>query len=139
MFFIHIEIILKLGDFGKLFSSKFFCRFCKADKTLTHTLVEEDQTLLRNVSNYIQDVETNNFSLTGVSKYSILNNINSFRVTTLNFRKQNFSYGELEQKNISPPIKKHNLSKFHLKMSARQMMCFAHFFPLMIGDLIPEG
>lgn len=56
----------------------------------------------------------------------------------MNLRKQHFNYGELEQKNISPPIEKHHLSKFHLKMSARQIMCFVHFFPLMIGDLIPE-
>jgi len=56
---------------------------------------------------------------------------------TLNFRKKNFSYG-FEQKNNSPPIEKHHLNKFHLKMSARQMMCFVHFFPLMICDLIPE-
>ncbi|KAF0709353.1 C2H2-type domain-containing protein [Aphis craccivora] len=40
---------------------------------------------------------------------------------TLNFRKKNFSYG-LEQKNNSPPIEKHNLKRFHLKMPARQMI-----------------
>lgn len=56
---------------------------------------------------------------------------------TLNLKKQHFNYGELEQKNLSPPIEKHHLPKFHLKISARQMMCFVHFFPLMIGDLIP--
>jgi len=47
---------------------------------------------------------------------------------TLNFRKKNFSYGS-EQKNNSPPIEKHNLKRFHLKMPARQMMCFVYFFP----------
>lgn len=69
-------------DFGKSFSSNFFCCFCKAHKTLTHTLVEEDQMLLRNIENYTQDVITNDFSQTGVSQNSILNNIHSFHVTT---------------------------------------------------------
>jgi len=161
-------------DFGKSFAANYFCRFCKAHKTLTHTLSEEDPTLIRNIENYTQDVEINDFSQTGISQNSILNNINCFHVTknfcvdvmhdifegishynmchiinyytetlkiltldTLNFRKQHFNYGELEQQNLSLPIEKHHLSKFHLKMSARQMMCFIHFFPLMIGDLIP--
>ncbi|XP_022176334.1 uncharacterized protein LOC111037844 [Myzus persicae] len=156
-------------DFGKSFAANYFCRFCKAHKTLTHTLSEEDPTLIRNIENYTQDVEINDFSQTGISQNSILNNINCFHVTknfcvdvmhdifegishynmchiinyytetlkiltldTLNFRKQHFNYGKLEQQNLSPPIEKHHLSKFHLKMSARQMMCFIHFFPLMI-------
>lgn len=128
----------------------------------------------RNIHNYTNDVERNDFSQTGVNKLSILNQINSFHVTsnycvdimhdifegishynmchliiyytekvkimsleTINFRKQNFSYG-LEQKNSSPPIETHHLKKFHFKMSARQMMCFVNFFSLMIGDLVPE-
>jgi len=161
-------------DFSKSFSANYFCRFCKANKTLTHSLTEEDSSLLRNTNNYTTDIEINDFSQTGINKLSILNQINLFHVTTnfcvdimhdvfegichynmchlilyytekvkiisldtLNFRKQNFSYG-LEQKNNSPPIEKHHLSKFHLKMSARQMMCFVHFFPLIVGDLIPE-
>jgi len=37
---------------------------------------------------------------------------------TLNLKKQHFNYGELGQKNLSPPIEKHHLPKFHLKMSA---------------------
>lgn len=163
-----------LCDFSKSFSANYFCRFCIANKTVTHFLTEEDPALLRNIENYTADVEKNDFSLTGINKSSILNQINLFHVTanfcvdimhdvfegichynmchlilyyiekvkiisleTLNFRKKNFSYG-LEQKNNSPPIEKHHLKKFHLKMSARQMMCFVHFFPLMIGDLIPE-
>lgn len=31
-------------DFSKSFSANYFCRFCKAHKTLTHSLTEEDQT-----------------------------------------------------------------------------------------------
>jgi len=161
-------------DFSKSFSANYFCRFCKVHKNVSHYLTEEDQTLLRNIHNYTDDVEKNDFSQTGVNKLSILNQINSFHVTsnycvdimhdifegiahynmchliiyytekvkimslgTINFKKQNFSYG-LEQKNSSPPIEPHHLKKFHLKMSGRQMMCFVNFFSLMIGDLVPE-
>lgn len=107
---------------------------------MTHTLGEEDETLLRNVDNYVQNIETNNFSLTGINQNNILNNTNSFHVTTnfyvdvmhgifegvchydmchiityytetvkllsletLKLKKQHFNYGELEQKNLSPP------------------------------------
>jgi len=41
------------------------------------------------------------------------------------------------RKNVSPQIEKHHLHKFHLKMSARQIMCFVHVFTLIVGDLIP--
>lgn len=50
-----------------------------------------------------------------------------------------FNYGSLEVGNISPPITIINLQKYHLKMSAREIMTFVHFFPLMVGDLIPEN
>lgn len=163
-------------DFSKSFSANYFCRFCRASKNLTRTLSYEDGTLLRNIDNYTEDVDKDDFSSTGINKDSVLNQIKLFHVTsnfsvdimhdifegichynmchliiyftekvqifsleTLNFRKQNFSYCELEQKNLSPQIEKHHLHKFHLKMSARQMMCFVHFFSLIIGDLIPEN
>lgn len=129
-------------DFSKSFSSNYFCRFCKARKTLTHRFGEENQILLRNVDNYTQDVETNNFLLTGITQNNILNNINSFHVTTnfcidvmhdifesvchyntchiityytktvkilsletLNFKKPNCNYDELEQKTYHFPSK----------------------------------
>jgi len=61
-----------------------------------------------------------------------------FSLEELNFRKQNFNYGCIEIGNISPPIKTIHLKKFHLKMSAREMMTFVHYFSLIVGDLIPE-
>jgi hypothetical protein len=97
----------------------------------------------------------------GISQNNILNNINSFHVTTnfcvdvkhdifegvcyynmcyiityytetvkilsletLNLKKQHLNYGELEKKKLLPPIEEHNLSKFRLKMFARQIMSF---------------
>jgi len=57
----------------------------------------------------------------------------------LNNRKQYFNYGAIEVGNNSHTIEKHHLLHFHLKMSARLMMCFIHFLPLMIGDLVPNN
>lgn len=62
-----------------------------------------------------------------------------FSLETLNNRKMNFNYGPIEVGNISPPIKIVHLKKRHLKMSAREVMTFVHFLPLIIGDLIPEN
>ncbi|XP_008185631.1 uncharacterized protein LOC103310138 [Acyrthosiphon pisum] len=62
-----------------------------------------------------------------------------FSLTTLNNRKANFNYGTIEVGNISPNITELHLNKFHLKMTAREMMTFVHFFSLMVGDLIPDN
>jgi len=61
-----------------------------------------------------------------------------FSLEKLNNRKTTFKYGTIEVGNISPPITLLHLQKHHLKMSAREVMTFVHFFPLMIGDLMPE-
>lgn len=73
-----------------------------------------------------------------IIKYFI-NTIQVFSLKTLNSRKSNFNYGSIETGNISPEISDLYLNKFHLKMSAREMMTFVHFFSLMVEDLIPEG
>ncbi|KAE9522305.1 hypothetical protein AGLY_017296 [Aphis glycines] len=126
--------------------------FCKAKKSKTHNLCEQDSTLLRNHTNYLEDIDRNDFKGTGIYKNSILNNIASFHVVknysigavnfftldVLNFRKQHFNYGSIEFGNISPPIKMSHLKKLHLNMSAREMMTFVYFFSLMVGDLVPE-
>lgn len=79
----------------------------------------------------------------GVSHYDLCHIINKFiemryfDLNTLNNRKMLFNYGDIEIGNISPAITSNNLSCFHLKMTAREMMTFVHLFPLMIGDLVP--
>lgn len=60
-------------------------------------------------------------------------------LSNLNKRKINFNYGPIEVGNISPEITENHLKKFHLKMSAKEMMTFVHFFSIMIGDLISEN
>jgi len=71
----------------------------------------------------------------------ILNLIKSgyFNLETLNNRKQHFQYGESEIGNISPPLRILNSDNMHIKMSAREMQTFVHFFPLLVGDLVPEN
>jgi len=77
------------------------------------------------------------YNLCHIIKY-YTETVHIFSLDTLNLRKQNFNYGCIEIGNISPPIKINNIKQFHLKMTAREMMTFVHFFSLMIGDLIPD-
>ncbi|XP_055626455.1 uncharacterized protein LOC129768690 [Toxorhynchites rutilus septentrionalis] len=94
-------------------------------------------------SNYSVDVMHDIFE--GVCHYDMCHIINYFIINryftlkTLNTRKHVFNYGDMEIDNISSEIKQAHLSKFRLKMTAREMMTFIHLFTLMIGDLIPEG
>jgi len=94
--------------------------------------------------NYCIDIMHDLFE--GVCRYDMchiikyfINTIQVFSLETLNSRKRNFNYGPIEIGNISPEITDLHLNKFHLKMSAREMMTFVHFFSLMVGDLVPEG
>lgn len=80
--------------------------------------------------------------LEGVLNYSLCHVIllllknKSFDLELLNIRKLNFNYGESENGNMSPPIQTHHLKSFKFKMSGREMLTFAHFFPLIVGDLV---
>lgn len=61
----------------------------------------------------------------------------TYSIEVFNYRKQMFNYGPTEIGNFSPPIQINNLKNYKIKMSAREMMTFVHFLPLIIGDLIP--
>ncbi|XP_008188545.1 uncharacterized protein LOC103310882, partial [Acyrthosiphon pisum] len=181
---IYFVLALVLGDnlgvntlleFSKSFSANYFCRFCKAHKSITKHMSIEDSNLIRTVDNYSVDVLSNNFKETGIYQESILNRIKSFHVTdnfcvdimhdlfegvchynmchiikyysetvqlfsleNLNNRKSAFNYGSLEVGNCSPPILDSHIKHFRLKMSAKEMWTFVHFFSLMVGDLIPH-
>jgi len=181
---IYFVLALVLGDnlgvntlleFSKSFSANYFCRFCKAHKSITKHMSIEDRNLIRTIDNYSVDVLSNNFKETGIYQESILNRIKSFHVTdnfcvdimydlfegvchynmchiikyytetvqlfsleNLNNRKSAFNYGSLEVGNCSPPILDSHIKHFRLKMSAKEMWTFVHFFSLMVGDLIPH-
>jgi len=69
-----------LLEFSKSSSANFFCRFCKASKASTITVLEEDSNLLRNAHNYSDDVASMNFAETGVYQESLLNQVTGFHV-----------------------------------------------------------
>lgn len=180
---VHFILGLILGDnlglnsvlgFKRSFRHKFFCRFCKAKKSMTHKMCIANNNLIRNTVNYAADIAANDSKKTGIEENSILNSIPSFHTTTnfavdimhdvfegvcrydmchiitylinqnyfsietLNIRKHMFNYGEIEIGNISPEITAVHLSKFRLKMTAREVMTFMHLFTLMVGDLVPH-
>lgn len=63
-----------------------------------------------------------------------------FNLETSNNIKQHFDYGSSEIGNLSGPIKILNSKKLSIKMSAREIQTFIHFFPLIIGDnTVPEN
>lgn len=61
-----------------------------------------------------------------------------FTLQILNIRKQSFNLGETEIGNQSPIITDSHIKNKHLKMSAREMLTFVQFFPLMVGDLVKD-
>lgn len=94
------------------------------------------------VDNFSVDVMHDIFE--GVCHYDIcdiilhfINVKKYFSLEKLNSRKKNFEYGPTEIDNISNEITITHLKKQHLRMSAREMMSFIMYFPLMVGDLIP--
>lgn len=94
------------------------------------------------VTNYAIDIMHDFFE--GVCHYDIchiityLIDLKYFSLKQLNTRKQMLNYGEIEINNVSPEITSNDLQRNHLKMTAREMMCFIHFFPLMVGDIVSE-
>jgi len=78
------------------------------------------------------------YDMCHIIKYFI-NTAKLFTLETLNKRKSNFNYGPIEFGNISPEISINHLNNCRLKMSGREVMTFIHFFPLMVGDLVPEN
>lgn len=67
----------------------------------------------------------------------ILNLMNRKYITitidTLNHTKNNFNYGITEIGNVSPEITIEHLRSKNIKMNAREMLPFVHFFPINVG------
>lgn len=95
------------------------------------------------VENYSVDIMHDIYE--GIGNYNMchiilqLINLKFFNLETLNNRKQHFNYGSSEIGNLSGPITILNSKKLLIKMSAREMQTFIHFFPLIIGDMVPEN
>lgn len=67
-----------------------------------------------------------------------INDRHYFTIEILNKRKQLFEYGELEIGNICLDISMSHLKRNHLRMSAREMLTFVLYFPIMMGDLVSD-
>lgn len=67
--------------FTESFTAHFFCRFCKMPKSETQKCDKQCSDVLRNRSNYIDDVAKNNVSETGIIGDCIFNQLENFNVT----------------------------------------------------------
>lgn len=70
-----------ISEFVRSFSAFYTCRICRVHRDVLHKQLVEDQSLLRNRRNYLQDVNTNNVSLTGIHGSSIFNEVKDFHIT----------------------------------------------------------
>lgn len=93
--------------------------------------------------NYAVDIMHDIFE--GICHYNLskiishfINELHLFTLETLNARIQLFSFGETENGNIPSSINISDLNNHHFNMSAREMWCFFHHLPFIIGDLIPR-
>jgi hypothetical protein len=87
---IKFQMVQILGDnlglnsllgYTESFSANHYCRMCRVHKQNVSQLFIEDQSLLRNVNNYIADVHVANVSETGVKHNAIWNEISGYHVT----------------------------------------------------------
>lgn len=64
--------------FTQSFSANYSCRICKASKELSKSQCVEDSTLLRNMTTYLEDVERDNITETGIRERSVWLDIEHF-------------------------------------------------------------
>lgn len=67
--------------FVESFSSNFYCRICRSPKSELQNMINECPETLRNEINYATDINTNNYSLTGLKELCIFNEVPSYHVT----------------------------------------------------------
>ncbi len=70
--------INQVCGFSESFKATYYCKICRATSEQCNEMIEEDQTLLRNRSNYEYDVINDT---AGVKEECILNSVNEFHVT----------------------------------------------------------
>ncbi|XP_022162857.1 uncharacterized protein LOC111028505, partial [Myzus persicae] len=97
--------------FSESFMANFPCRFCKSSKFDCNYSVICDSAKSRNEENYLQDLATNNLSLTGINEECVWNQINGFHAV-------------------------HNYS-VDLMHDILEGVCSRHL-GVMIGDLVPR-
>lgn len=70
-----------LLSFSSSFSANYYCRFCKSNKQICQSHCTEANFIMRNRQNYNEDLNANNFKLTGIHNNSIFNMLKTFHVT----------------------------------------------------------
>ncbi|XP_055372059.1 uncharacterized protein LOC129606032 [Condylostylus longicornis] len=70
-----------LLGYTECFMANFFCRFCKMHRNDIRNAIKEDKVLLRNKTNYENDLSLNDVSKTGITSKCIFNQIPSYHVT----------------------------------------------------------
>lgn len=60
-------------------------------------------------------------------------------LSTINYRIQMFNFGETENRNTFKQISREQIKSTNYKMTAREMMLFVHYFPLIFGEIMPVG
>lgn len=78
-----------------------------------------------------------NYDMSLVLSYMIKNLKISLK--TINYRIQMFDCKETEKRNTFKTITKDQIKSTNFKMTAREMMFFVHYFPLIFGEIIPEN
>ena len=86
---VYFECVLILGDnlgvnticgFSESFTANYYCRICRAPKSLCEQLTVEYETYLRDVVSYEMDVLQNRFEKTGIKERCIFNDIKNFHI-----------------------------------------------------------
>ncbi|XP_062700459.1 uncharacterized protein LOC134285060 [Aedes albopictus] len=72
---IHSMLLLSSG-----FNATFYCRFCRRPKELLKTDIREHADCMRRRQDYEEDVEVNRHSDTGITSFSVFNDLPSFHV-----------------------------------------------------------
>lgn len=80
----------------------------------------------------------------GIVKYGLVNSIKYFitekyfNLDTLNYRIQNFDYGEIEVCNRPHEIRPQHIKNNKIHVTAREAYTLLHFLTCFVGDLVPQ-
>lgn len=87
---IHFAMPLLIGDnkgintvtgYVGCFTANYYCRICKEHRNVMRTQLRENRNVLRNPENYALDILVNNYTLTGIKRQCLWNELNSFHAT----------------------------------------------------------
>eukprot|EP00102_Acyrthosiphon_pisum_P025989 XP_016663199.1 PREDICTED: uncharacterized protein LOC107884813 [Acyrthosiphon pisum] len=120
-------------------------KFCKTHRNVCHNQTMQDDNSLRNATNYLYDVASNDVSISGIRELCVWDQVYSFSVISnysvdiMHDLLEGVCNYDIDIRNRPPLISEENLKRQgYLKMSASEMSCLTKYLGLIIGDLIPE-